>query len=244
MERFAPDVRPRPSANRKKRQRASPRSSRWARAFVRFRRSARARRLPHWAMVNAGQARRHCGLSVGRPLLGLISCQKLGIDPTLQATVLHLGPVPLPACRCEPRAFWGGAHSSPGCCWSRPNVYTGALQENDILVLLRRKSLGHRGLSGSHAQTSLGGRLGSDRRGNIGRSSRRWFRCQKLGIDPTLQATVLHLDPVPLPTCSCEPRAFGGGANSSPGCCWSRPNVYTGALQENDLLFLPWRDSL
>ena len=124
-----------------------------------------------------GQARRHCGLSAGRPLLGLISCQKLGIDPTLEATVLHLGPVPLPACHCKPRAFWGGANSSPGCCWSRPNVYTGALQENDILVLLRRNSLRHRGLSGSHAQTSLGGRLGSGRRGNIGRSSRRWFSC-------------------------------------------------------------------
>ena len=35
--------------------RASPRSSRWARAFVRFRRSARARRVPHWAMANAAK---------------------------------------------------------------------------------------------------------------------------------------------------------------------------------------------
>src|SRR6202048_4306370 len=168
---------------------------------------------------------------VGRSLLGFISCQKLGIDPTLEATVLHLGPVPLPACHCKPRAFWGGANSSPGCCWSRPNVYTGALQENDILVLLRRKSLGHRGLSGSHAQASLGGRLGSDRRGNIGRSSRPWFSCQKLGIDPALQATVLHLGPVPLPACRCEPRAFWSGSNNRPVCHRRRPDAYTGPLQ-------------
>src|ERR1700738_4939684 len=149
---------------------------------------------------------------VGRSLLGFISCQKLGIDPTLEATVLHLGPVPLPACHCKPRAFWGGANSSPGCCWSRPNVYTGPLQENDIWVLVGRNSLGHGG---------------SDRGGNIGRSSRRWFRCQKLGIDPSLQATVLHLGPVPLPTCSCEPRAFGGGPKSRPVCRRCRPDVYT-----------------
>src|SRR6202048_5073194 len=132
---------------------------------------------------------------VGRSLLGFISCQKLRIDPTLEATVLHLGPVPLPACRCKPRALWGGANSSPGCCWSRPNVYTGALQENDILVLLRRNSLGHRGLSGSHAQTTLGGSLGSDRRGNIGRSSCQWCRCQKLGIEPSFAASVVPLGP-------------------------------------------------
>jgi hypothetical protein len=36
-----------------------------------------------FAMGGCGKARGHCGLSAGRPLLGLISCQKLRIDPTL-----------------------------------------------------------------------------------------------------------------------------------------------------------------
>jgi hypothetical protein len=103
------------------------------------------------------EARGHCGLSAGRPLLGLISCQKLRIDPTLEATVLHLGPVPLPACHCKPRAFWGGANSSPSCCWSRPNVYTGPPQEKDILALPRQDSLrlcrGHQRSTGRSSPT-------------------------------------------------------------------------------------------
>jgi hypothetical protein len=44
------------------------------------------------------------------------------------------------------------------------------------------------------------------------------IRPQKLGIDPSLQATVLHL-----PTCSCEPRAFGGGPKNAPVCRRCRP---------------------
>ena len=60
-------------------------------------------------------------------------------------------------------------------------------------------------------------------------------RRQKLRIDPALQAGVLDLDPVPLPVCSCEPRALGGSAKNgrvSRGC---RPNVYAGTLQKDEI---------
>jgi hypothetical protein len=44
----------------------------------------------------------------------------------------------------------------------------------------------------------------------------RLIRREKLGIDPTLQAIALHLDPVPLPVCNLETRAFAGGPKNSP----------------------------
>jgi hypothetical protein len=64
-----------------------------------------------------------------KPLLGLVRRQKLGIDPALEASVLDLDPVPLPACSCEPRALGGSAKNgrvSGGC---RPDVYAGTLQK-------------------------------------------------------------------------------------------------------------------
>ena len=51
-----------------------------------------------------------------------------------------------------------------------------------------------------------------------------------MGIDPTLQATTIDLDPVSLPACNFEARAFGGGPENSPVCRWCRPNVYAGTL--------------
>ena len=56
------------------------------------------------------------------------------------------------------------------------------------------------------------------------------IRPEKLGIDPTLQAIALHLDPVPLPVCNLEPRAFAGGPNNSPVSRWRRPDVYARTL--------------
>ena len=55
-------------------------------------------------------------------------------------------------------------------------------------------------------------------------------RPEKLGIDPTLQAIALHLDPVPLPVCNLEPRAFAGGPNNSPVSRWRRSDVYARTL--------------
>jgi hypothetical protein len=56
------------------------------------------------------------------------------------------------------------------------------------------------------------------------------FRSEKLGIDPTLQAIALHLDPVPLLVCNLETRAFAGGPKNSPVSRWRRPDVYAGTL--------------
>jgi hypothetical protein len=58
----------------------------------------------------------------------------------------------------------------------------------------------------------------------------RLIRPEKLGIDPTFQAIALHLDPVPLPVCNLEPRAFAGGPNNSPVSRWRRPDVYARTL--------------
>ena len=77
-----------------------------------------------------------------KPLLGLVRRQKLGIDPALQAGVLDLDPVPLPACSCEPRALGGSPKNgrvSGGC---RPDVYAGTLQKDEIQVLRRGGRLG------------------------------------------------------------------------------------------------------
>src|SRR3954447_19447106 len=63
----------------------------------------------------------------------------------------------------------------------------------------------------------------------------RLVRRQKLGIDPALQSGVLDLDPVPLPACSCEPRALGSSAKNgrvSGGC---GPDVYAGTLQKDEI---------
>src|SRR5690348_13302579 len=60
-------------------------------------------------------------------------------------------------------------------------------------------------------------------------------RRQKLGVDPALPAGALDLDPVPLPTCGCELRAYGGRPKNgrvSGGC---RPYVYTGTLQKDEI---------
>jgi hypothetical protein len=100
-----------------------------------------------------------------KPLLGLVRRQKLGIDPALQASVLDLDPIPLPACSCEPRAPGGSPKNgriSGGC---RPDVYAGTLQKDEIRVLRRGGSLG-RHSTWSNLGRSLGGGEGS---GNIGR---------------------------------------------------------------------------
>jgi hypothetical protein len=56
------------------------------------------------------------------------------------------------------------------------------------------------------------------------------IRPEKLGIDPPLQAIALYLDPVPLPVCNLETRAFAGGPKNSPVSRWHRPDVYAGTL--------------
>jgi hypothetical protein len=53
---------------------------------------------------------------------------------------------------------------------------------------------------------------------------------EKLGIDPTLKAVAIDLNPVPLPVCSCEACAFGGGPKNRPASGWRRPDVYPGTL--------------
>jgi hypothetical protein len=64
-------------------------------------------------------------------------------------------------------------------------------------------------------------------------------RRQKLGIDPTLESIVFHLDPVPLPACSYKARAFGGLPNNRPVCRWRGPDVYAGTLRKNNILVPP-----
>jgi hypothetical protein len=77
-----------------------------------------------------------------KPLLGLVRRQELGIDPALQAGVLDLDPVPLPACSCEPRALGGSAKNERISRGGRPDVYAGTLQKDEVPVLRRGGSLG------------------------------------------------------------------------------------------------------
>ena len=107
-----------------------------------------------------------------KPLLGLVRRQKLGTDPALQAGVLNLDPVPLPACSCEPRALGGSAKNgrvSGGC---RPDVYAGTLQKDEIQVLRRGGRLG-RHSTWSHWGRSLEGERSG--RNHTGRAAR-WLR--------------------------------------------------------------------
>jgi hypothetical protein len=60
-------------------------------------------------------------------------------------------------------------------------------------------------------------------------------RRQKLRIDPTVQAIVLHPNPIPLAAYSCESSAFGGGPENMSVCRRCRPNVYASTLQKNGL---------
>ncbi len=80
-----------------------------------------------------------------RPLLGLVRRQKLGIDPALQAGVLDLDPVPLPACSCELRAPGGSPKNGRVPGGGRPDVYTGALQKDEIRALRRGVGFGRHG---------------------------------------------------------------------------------------------------
>jgi hypothetical protein len=78
-------------------------------------------------------------------LPGLISREKLGIDPTLHASALDLDPVPLLACYFEARAFGCGPENSSVRGWCRSDIYARPLQENVVLVLPRRREgLNHR----------------------------------------------------------------------------------------------------
>ena len=107
-----------------------------------------------------------------KPLFGLVRRQKLGTDPALQAGVLDLDPVPLPACSCEPRALGGGAKNgrvSGGC---RPDVYAGTLQKDEIPVLRRGGSLGRHSTWSNLGRSLDGERSG---RNHTGRSAR-WLR--------------------------------------------------------------------
>ena len=63
-------------------------------------------------------------------------------------------------------------------------------------------------------------------------------RRQKLGTDPALQTGVFNLDPVPLPACSCEPRALGGSAENGRVCGGCRPDVDAGTLQKDEIQVL------
>jgi len=107
-----------------------------------------------------------------KPLFGLVRRQKLGIDPALQAGVLDLDPVPLPACSCEPRALGGGAKNrrvSGGC---RPDVYAGTLQKDEIPVLRRGGSLGRHSTWSNLGRSLDGERSGRNHTG----CSARWLR--------------------------------------------------------------------
>src|ERR1700737_1241552 len=117
----------------------------------------------------------------------LIRREKLGIDPTLQATALDLNPVPIPACNSEACAFGGCPKNRPVCRWRRPDVYAGTLQENDIRVLPRRDSLVRWGISGTRGRGQLGRSLDSNRRGKVGPSDR--VRCRRDGSGIILGAT-------------------------------------------------------
>ena len=106
-----------------------------------------------------------------KPLLGLVRRQKLGTDPALQAGVLDLDPVPLPACRCEPRALGGRAKNGRVSGRCRPDVYAGTLQKDKIPILRRGGRLG-RHSTWSNLGRSLGDGSG---RNHTGRSAR-WLR--------------------------------------------------------------------
>ena len=101
---------------------------------------------------------------------------KLRIDPTLQATALHLDPISVPACNFEARAFGGGPDNSPGCRWCRPDVHVGTLQKNGIPVLDCRDSLACRAVSSRSCRGNLGRSLHGSGRGKIGPGNRRWLR--------------------------------------------------------------------
>jgi hypothetical protein len=81
----------------------------------------------------------------------LIRREKLGIDPTLQATALDLNPVPIPACNSEACAFGGCPKNRPVCRWRRPDVYAGTLQQNGIFLFGARDSLARRSIYGRHS---------------------------------------------------------------------------------------------
>src|ERR1700730_6094750 len=85
-----------------------------------------------------------------------------------------------------------------------------------------------------------------DRNGNFnhGARTRENVRREKLGIDPTLQATALDLNPVPIPACNSEACAFGGCPKNRPVCRWRRPDVYAGTLQQNGISLFGASDSL
>src|SRR3981189_1465619 len=110
----------------------------------------------------------------------LIRREKLGIDPTLQATALDLNPVPIPACNSEACAFGGCPKNRPVCRWRRPDVYARTLQQNGISLfgasLARRSIYGRRsGKLGSRVESAGRWKIGQ-RNNRTTRWCRRWLR--------------------------------------------------------------------
>jgi hypothetical protein len=65
------------------------------------------------------------------------------------------------------------------------------------------------------------------------------IRPEKLGVDPTLQATALHLNPVTFPPCNFEECALGGSPNNTAAARGCRSDMHAWTLQENDLRVVP-----
>src|SRR5262245_12419028 len=83
---------------------------------------------------------------MGPALLGFVRRQKLRTDPALQAGVLDLDPIPLPACSCELRALGGSPKNGGGSGRARPDVDTGTLQKDEIRALRRGVGLRRDGI--------------------------------------------------------------------------------------------------
>jgi len=104
------------------------------------------------------------GWMMGLALLGLVRGQKLRTDPTLQAGVLDLDPIPLSACSCELRALGGSPNNGRVSGGARPDVDTRTLQKDEVRVLRRGGGLGRHG-----ACSNLGRSLGCERSRHFGR---------------------------------------------------------------------------
>ena len=107
-------------------------------------------------------------------LSGLIRPKKFGLDPTLQAIALYLGPVPIAPRNFEARPFGRAPKKSSIQRWCRPDVYAGALQVNHNLLLRSESYLARRAASGTRQWGNLGSGLDNAGRGKIGPRDGSW----------------------------------------------------------------------
>jgi len=70
------------------------------------------------------------------------------------------------------------------------------------------------------------------------------IRPEKLGVDPTLNAIALYLNPIPITLRNFEARTLGRSPKDGTSCGGCRPHVYAGTLHKDDSPVLAHGDSL